>query len=351
MSKALACIGAAGLACPLGLRRCPAAAAMRAGIRRYVEIDSIGDAAGDPVRASRLALLEEDDRLARAWWLAHHALTEVRDEWLGLGGALTEPIPAFVVAPDPSAGPAPSAEQLQQRLLRHAPAGLSLVLGPTGVVPGGRAGIFEALQRALVLLDAGRNSVVLVGGLDCLTSAPVLRALAADNRVLGRANGDGIVPGEGAAFVLLASARVMSERQAPARLLGLGTARDPHPFASPRPGRGDGLTRVFRELAARFSGRVDEVLSAQTSEGFWGRELSYAYLRNPGLMPEPMVTTTVGMALGDTGGAAGAIALVLALEALRPPTLPLRAPPPTSVLVHGSSDEGVVGGCIVGGRS
>lgn len=323
---------------------------MQAGIRRYIEIDAVGDAAGDPVRASRLEALDEDDRLERAWWLAHHALTEVRDEWLALGGSLAEPIPAFVVAPDASAGPAPSAAQLQQRLVRHAPAGLSLVLGPTGVLHGGRAAVFEALQRALIVLGSDRHPVV-VGGLDCLTSAPVLRALVAGNRVLGRANGDGLLPGEGAAFVMLASARVLSERQAPARLLGLATARDPHPFASPRPGRGDGLTRVFRDLAPCYPGRVDEVFSAQTSEGFWGRELSYAYLRNPGLMPEPMTATTVGMALGDTGGAAGAIALVLALEGLRPPTLPLRPPPRGSVLVHGSSDDGAVGGCIVVGRS
>jgi 3-oxoacyl-[acyl-carrier-protein] synthase I len=337
VTKALACIAAAGLACPLGLRRRPAAVALRAGIRRYLEIEEVGDAAGDPVRASRLAMLDEDDRLERAWWLAHHALTEVRDEWLALGGSLQAPIPAFVAAPDST-------------VARHAPEGLPLVLGPTGVLQGGRGAVFEALQRALVLLDSGRYPAILVGGLDCLTSAPVLRALVTGNRVLGRANGDGVLPGEGAAFVLVVSTRVLSERQAPARLLGVATARDPHPFAGSTPGRGDGLTRVFRDLEPRFPGRVDEVFSAQPSEGFWGRELSYAYLRNPTLMPEPMTVTTVGAALGDTGAASGALALVLALESMSP-TLPHRPPLRGSALVYGSSDDGAVGGCIVIGRS
>lgn len=350
MTKALACIAAAGLACPLGLRRRPAAVALRAGIRRYLEIEEVSDPAGDPVRASRLAMLDQDDRLERAWWLAHHALTEVRDEWLAIGGSVQAPIPAFVAAPDSTVGPAPSSEQLGLRFARHAPEGLPLVLGPTGVLQGGRGAVFEALQRALVLLDSGRYPAVLVGGLDCLTSAPVLRVLVTGNRVLGRANGDGRLPGEGAAFVLLVSTRALGERQAPARLLGLATARDPHPFAGSTPGRGDGLTRVFRDLEPRFPGRVDEVFSAQPSEGFWGRELSYAYLRNPALMPEPMTLTTVGATLGDTGAASGALALVLALESMAP-TLPHRPPLRGSALVYGSSDEGAVGGCIVIGRS
>lgn len=345
----LACIGAAGLACPLGTRRRAVAAAVRAGIQRYLESDEVSDGAGEPVRACRLEALEQGDRLERALWFTREALAGLGEEWHALGGSFPEPVPAFIVGPDPSVGPVPSTSLLQRRLADHLPEGLSLRLGPTSMVEGGRAGLFAAFERALAVLGGGREPMVLVGGLDCLTAAAVLQELADRNRVLGKLNGDGLLPGEGAGFVLLASPRHLSPRRAPALLWSLASARDPHPFDGPEPGRGDGLTRVFRELAAARPGRVDEVFAAQTSEGFWGRDFNYAYLRNPALMPEPLALTLVGADLGDMGSAAGAAALVLTLESFEPPVFP--RPTRTHALVYGAADTGLVGGCIISGRS
>jgi len=322
---------------------------MRAGLQRYIEVEEVSDGAGEPARACWLEALDEEERLERALWFAREALVELTEEWRALGGSFPEPVPTFIAGPDPYLGPAPSSEELRRRLVRCLPEGLQVLLGPAGVIDGGRAALFEAMRRALALLASGRYPMVLVGGLDSAACPSVLRALVDENRLLGKLNGDGLLPGEGAAFLLLASPRQLSARQALGLVLGVTTAQDPHPFAGQEPNRGDGLTRVFRDLTASFRARADEIFSAQPSEGFWGRELNYAYLRNPTLMPEPMRTTLVGAELGDTGSAAGAIALVLALESFRPPIFP--RPIGRSALVYASADEGLVGACVLTRRS
>jgi len=101
---------------------------------------------------------------------------------------------------------------------------------------------------------------------------------------------------------------------------------------------------LFHELGAGFTGSVDAVVSAQSIEGFWGRELSYAYLRNVEFMPEPFYERAVGSECGDTGAAAGAVALVRAIDGLYAhPGARAR----DSALVYGVSDHGAVGGCVL----
>lgn len=326
-----------GLACPVGLRSLPALAAMAAGITRFVELDDVAGAEGS-IKASLLGALDPAlSRAERLSWFGGHALDEAL---AGLGG----PPPALrcvLALPAREVGSRVDIGALQRMFASR------LSRPVVQVVEEGRAGVFQALATALVTLE--REGAVLIGGVDSLVDPLTLAALAARRRLLGRNNLDGIIPGEGAAFVLLTHPTAHSRRPPLALVQAVAVAREPQPLlaASSTISGASGLSAVFRTLAAGFSERVDEVFAATSGESFFGREFTHAYLRNAALMPEPLRHKLLSGMLGDVGAAAGAIALVQAIARLGPRGPGNRGLPARLCLAYGSSDEGLVGGCVV----
>lgn len=337
MSSALASIRGVGLACPLGLTSRAALAAMRAGISRFREVDDFVGPGGS-VRACMLAQLGSDRaRTERAAELARHALTEAV---AGLDPA--DALPCFLALPEPDVGPRIDLDGLLDRLAEvraGASAPVPLDVRPDRIVAAGRAGVFAALERALALLSGGQEQFALIGGVDSLVDPETLDALAEQDRLLGRTNLDGIIPGEAAAFLLLSRPVPAERRRAPAQLAAIAMAHEPLPFAKKcdRLSAAEGLAAAFRRLRAAVPDRVERVYAGATGESYFGREFAHAYLRNAPLMPEPLRCEPVSDALGDLGAAAGAVCLVQA--ASRPGAGP--------ALVYASSDSGLVGAAAV----
>ena len=336
-----------GLACPLGLRSRPAITAMAAGITRFVEREDVASADG-PVKASMLHALDPRwPRADRIAWLARHALTEVLAGLSEVG-----PLPCVLALPAPEVGPRVDMQALRRALadVRTASgARVQLVLSQRPIEEG-RAGVFQALETALALLALGRERLVLVGGVDSLVDHATLDALARRNRLLGRTNPDGIIPGEGAAFVLLGHPSVVARQHTLALVRSVAVAREPQPFATQGAtiSTSAGLSAAFRTLRMELGERTDEVFAATTGEVYFGREFAHAYLRNAALMPEPLRHTPISGSLGDAGAASGAIALVQAIARLGPPGPGNRGGSVRLCLAYGSSDAGLVGGCVVG---
>lgn len=344
----IARVAGMGLACPVGLRTATALAAMRAGITRIVERDEVEGPDG-PVRAHTLTTLDPQmPRLERSLALARHALQEALSL---LQGPFEAPLRCFVALPEPGVGPRIDPVLLARGLRITTTAGtpIPLELGPRTAFEGGRAAVFQALEAALAVMAVEPQRPCVVGGVDSLVDPATLAALAARNRLLGATNIDGIIPGEGAAFVLLGHPNVIDRRYALAHIVATHMAKEPIPFdgAGPRVSASLGLAAVFRALRAAYAGRVDELFAGITGEVYFGRELSHAYLRNEPLMPEPMRAQTLGSLAGDVGAAAGAMSLVQAVASLQPPHLADRPPANHTGLAYGSSDGGLVGGCIV----
>lgn len=348
MPPFVARVAGVGLACPVGLRTAAALAAMRAGITRIVERDEV-EGPGGPARTHMLTTLDPRmPRLERCLALARPALQEAVSL---LQSPPPAPLRCFVALPEPGVGPRIDPELLARGLRVTTTAGtpIPLELGPRTVFEGGRAGVFQALEAALAVMAVEPQRPCVVGGVDSLVDPATLAALAARNRLLGATNIDGIIPGEGAAFVLLGHPNVIERRFALAHVLATRVAKEPVPFdgAGTRVSASLGLAAVFRALRAEHAGRVDELFAGITGEVYFGRELSHAYLRNEPLMPEPMRAQTLGNQVGDVGAAAGAMSLVQAVASLQPPHLPERPPPNRTGLAYGSSDGGLVAGCIV----
>ncbi|MCY1080183.1 3-oxoacyl-ACP synthase [Archangium lansingense] len=335
-----------GLCTPLGLTARTTQAEVAAGTVRMFQTD-VEDIRGEPVRASVLKPLEEG--LPRGERMAAMAVTALEDCMRGAPPPGKHPLPVVLGLPEPEGG-APLDGQKLARAVLEAGAAWRLQLADGGLLARGRAAFFQALCWAGEMLDSKRYPFVLVGAVDSLCDRESLRMLAARGRTLGGPNRDGIIPGEGAGFVLLARAGGLETRATEARglVLGCALARDERHFLQSQPPLGHGLTEAFRRLRAHpvaGTRRADFFLSCQPTEAFWGREFTHAYLRNASLLPEPLAGEVIAGSLGDPGAAAGVIQVGMALHA-RGGWGEAR-PGPWRTLVYGSSDGGHIGACMV----
>ena len=342
---------ATGLCTPLGLTAASTHVEMAAGTVRFRETQVL-DRAGQPVRASVLKLLEES--LGRPERMAALAATALEGCHRDMPVGLSHRQPLVLAVPDSSDREGDAVISTVLDALRTTAAHLRLELSTEEVVSAGRAGIFLALTRAAELLRQRRAPSVLVGAVDSLCDARSLTLLTQRNRTLGRAQRDGLIPGEGAGFILLTSADEVARRSLPVMgwVLGHVLVEERHHFQQSEPNLADGLTSAFAQLRCHpLTGarRVDEVLSCQTGELFWTRELQWAGLRNAPLMPEPLKVSLLAATQGDAGAAAGVVGLSHSLHLAR--TLAPSRGEQARILVYGCSDRGHIGTCIIEGAA
>ena len=334
-----------GVCTPLGLAAPAVEAAMRAGIFPAAETSTLGPG-GDLLPAVHLQLLPAElGRVGRILRLAELALEDLAQAAEPNGG----PAPTVFMALPPAAPDLDDA--LLDRMGDTVDAGLSGGFQGMYVYRQGRSAFFYALHACLTALAAGKCEAAVVGAADSWCAPATLVRLAADQRHLASSTLEGIIPGEGAAFlhVLRADREAPGDRPPRAALLATATAAEPRHFHQAEPCQGEGLTAVFRALREHPWGqgkRADLLYTCETGEHFWAEELSHASLRNPALMPEPFVRTTAAEAFGDLGAASGAVMLAMGVLALaRRPGGEL----PPLLLMCGSSDDGHLGGCLVQG--
>lgn len=344
-------IDGVGLCTALGLDARRTWREMAAGTLRYRETEVLS-LSTEPVRAARLSLLPEDaSRQGRMHALALTALHEILPT---LGRSPTKGWPLVLALP---AAAAVDVQALIHALQAAAQSETCRLRCKPGWVFHGRAGGLQALALALRLLAEEQEECVLVGSADSLCDPESLRHLARSNRALGRSNPDGMLPGEGAGFLLVSSLdRRRADRPPLAVLLGAALSREPSPIAACEPSNADGLTaalRALREHPITGERRADRLVHGQSGESFWAKELSRAYLRNAALCPEPFRPFSIAAALGDTGAAAGVIAPAIAVQQLnergqisgqisgRIRRAPQRA------LAYCCSDDGQVGACVL----
>jgi 3-oxoacyl-[acyl-carrier-protein] synthase-1 len=225
-------------------------------------------------------------------------------------------------------------------------------LAPSPLVPResawfrqGRASTFTALAAALGLVERGIHPCAVVGGIDSLCGLHTVHRLVQFGRVLGP-HTEGAIPGEAAAFALVARADHPAADPASAVVLeAVAQHRSPVPFTERDRVSGDDLATVFRAFREGGSKRVERVIAAHGGDGYFAHAFSHAYLREIELMPEPLDLELIADCVGDVGAAAGTLGLAFA--AYRMATQPRGAP--DRALVYSESDTGEVGAAIVTG--
>ncbi|MDP9044239.1 MAG: hypothetical protein M3O01_05470 [Pseudomonadota bacterium] len=198
--------------------------------------------------------------------------------------------------------------------------------------PFGRAAGALALGRALQRV--GENRLVVWGGADTLHDWDVLQALEAADRLVTRENIDGVRPGEGAAFAVVARASGPGD----VGVLAVGLGREAVPVGSEHPSLAFGMTQALATAVAPLRGagqRTNQWWLDLTHEAYATQALQNVIARFGDVLG---VKTDLQMPLkelGDVGAAAMPLLAVLGAEAWR--------------LGHASDRTAVVTGCSDGG--
>lgn len=196
-----------------------------------------------------------------------------------------------------------------------------------GVVPGGVAhqelffgdspGFVTALKAAERALRSGVVERCIVGGIDSLIEPESLDALEGLRLLKTRERAVGLMPGEGAAFVLVELAEPASRRGAPvhAYVDAMASASEPGHLFSGKPHLGVALTSVLGEVlggledAGRETGLVLADLDGTVPRAQdWG----YAQVRVEGVPLRELASWYPADAWGTLGAATGAVSLCLA---------------------------------------
>ncbi|GEM_PF-327254 len=358
-----------GMCCPVGLSTGESAASMRAGVTRK-SATAFRDAARRPIIVGHLgdSLLpdldpeqpEHPDRAPSGFQdrLLRLAVLPLREALSN--NPESRPLPLYLAGPDQAdqaeqADQADQAEQAEQ----GAPALLSrlasqvdvdLDLDASRLFTAGRAGLFLALAAAREALLTGRHELLLVGGVDTYLDADRLAELERTRRLQTSGPQDAFVPGEGAAFLLLATheTRRRLARPALASLLALGLGREPGHRYSDEPMLGDGLSAAIRAAFETLPEMVEPIepieliSSGLNGERGFAKEGAIALLRNRGQVADHVQLEHIAAFIGDAGAASAALALALTAHRLHRRLLTGPA------LVWAASDRAQRGAAILG---
>lgn len=213
--------------------------------------------------------------------------------------------------------------------------------GPCRIIPTACAAGNYAIGDACDLIRCGRASAMLAGGADAFSRIPYmgfarLGAIAPELCQPFDRNRKGMVPGEGAAVVVLEELESAQTRRAPiyAEILGYGISCDAHHMTAAHP-QGDGALRAMLQAIEESGCSVDDIdyVSAHgTGTPTNDRVESAAHHRLFGSRVCNVPISSIKSMLGHTMGAASAIEAVACALALRtgqiPPTINFRDPDP-----------------------
>jgi 3-oxoacyl-[acyl-carrier-protein] synthase-1 len=180
----------------------------------------------------------------------------------------------------------------------------------------GRAGGLLALARAAELIRTGKAEFMVAGAIDTFRDPYVLGTLDREQRVKSATNLDGFIPGEGAGFVLLASAQAVARHglQPLARITPVALGEETGHLYSDKPYRGDGLAQTLAQLfaSAGVAEPVTDVFSSMNGESHWAKEWGVGVLRNKAAFHEAHRMHHPADSFGDLGAAVGPVLVGLA---------------------------------------
>jgi 3-oxoacyl-[acyl-carrier-protein] synthase-1 len=313
-------IVAAEMRCALGLTADSAAAAIRAGLSRVAEHPTLMDGHGEKVLCARDPTIEPSVPVAgRIVRLVEDCIGEIAAQ-LSLPEGWANDVPVLVALPEARPG-----FDRQAAGTVHQSLAASRILGGTrGVrielIGEGHAGALLALQLATARVTSGRDQLVVVGGADSYLDAPTIEWLDRHRR-LARANvRGGFSPGEGAAFVAVATMETCARLgwDSMARIRGIACAQERRDPMSDAGLLGEALTEAVlaatsdltapRELITDIYGDIN---GERVRTADWG----YTVLRTSALFRDPTDYVSTAGQCGDVGAATAGFGCVLATAA------------------------------------
>lgn len=216
------------------------------------------------------------------------------------GGKASGPV-GFYLALDESDEPEPVARPLI--------GALGLQASVIRVASSGRAGGLQVIEGAMRDLAAGTVKLALVGGVDSLVREASLRRLAASKMLKSDRNPQGTIPGEAACFIVLERPESATARGARplARLLA-STSRTEPTAGGGEANRAEALSEVLRWVRRESALRVPPlVICDLNGDRYRAMEWSMARLRAFGDLEGDLPLWHGADCIGDSGAASGVL--------------------------------------------
>ncbi|WP_146157576.1 hypothetical protein [Enhygromyxa salina] len=311
-----------GAVTAVGLTAAQTCAAIRSGIKRFAPIEAQILDDDEPQIGARVSA---DPRLRAdpSQWLLNLAGRALA-ECVGKPAAGAEPALLWLVPEDERGHPL-SAGVGDSELLRRLELQLGVGFAPCSrVLRSGAAGCVEALGIARELLDAGAvtgDVGCVIGGADSLLRDADLRELARGNRLLGPKQSQGLVPGEGAAFVRVgrAGANPGEDSRERVGVRGIGLGYERATVRGTEYSVGEAFTSAL-ETASQDAdipeGEIAFIAGNFNGERYDAWEHTHALLRGYRTARERLPVLWPSSSVGEIGVAGGVLALIVAAAAI-----------------------------------
>jgi 3-oxoacyl-[acyl-carrier-protein] synthase-1 len=315
-----------GAACAAGIGIAQISAALRASVNVFASEPSFpSQTNGSPMLLATAEVLDIhlpwQDRLA---WFVDQALGQLNPplELLldaGVWDSELPHLPLILSLPPPRPGMSP---QAPAHIVRRISRALKLPVDPhqSAMIRSAHDGALCGLGLAGRILSVKEPALVLVGGVDSWITIEALHELEAQRRLKCAGAPNGVIPGEGAAFLLLANEALASRAGIDSGIVVLAHSREtePNPWYEQRPCLGEGLTRALRSVFTRAEHQVrtDITFNDLNGEPWRADEWAMAYLRTQAFHSEPLNLWHPADTWGDTAAAAGALLSALAAHEL-----------------------------------
>ncbi len=302
---------------PVGLTAPAAAAAVRAGISRSTEHPVLVDSSGEPLRLALDARLDPEARgVERVAALATPPLVEASSAVASI--AATE-VPVFLGEPEERPGwLRRDAQALRSALLgRLASHGVQARLYSTA---RGHASGLAAIDKAASAIANEHADVCVAGSFDSYMNVDTLRWLDQNRQLANHRSRSGFIPGEAAAFVVLASAGAARALRVPrlATIRGSHSSHETKLARSDLDNLGEGLSDALTQAASgldKAERPIDGVYCDLNGERFRSDEWTFALLRCGTLFTDGTRYVAPSSAWGDVGAASGTLSCILATQA------------------------------------
>jgi 3-oxoacyl-[acyl-carrier-protein] synthase-1 len=296
-----------------------AAAAVRAGLTGLGEHPFMSDRDGAPTPAAFDAEIDLTNMgPERLLALAETALREACAP-LGAGRSVRQRLPVFLGLPALRPGFTEKyAGAVRTGLARfeELPADLTEIT----VFPHGHAAGLSALAAAFEHLHNLAFEVCLVGGVDSYFHADTVEWLDENRQLAGAVSRSGFVPGEGAAFCLLATDESLSRLglKPMARVRAVAVGNETKLIKTADMCLGEGLTACVRTAVSSLRSpdeRINEIYCDINGERYRNEEWGFVCLRLAEFFDDPTAYHSPAECWGDMGAASGPLFVALACQA------------------------------------
>lgn len=309
-----------GAATPAG-QTCPVSvASARAGIVRLKQHHEFKDSGLEPVIVGMAQYINEyiglKDRFIQ---LSGPALEESISDLLTLSIG-SKPVPLIVALPEARSG-----------LPSDLPAGLAETFMKIGAQQGltfkmeflsdGHAAGLSAFKTADHLVREEDYPFAVVGGVDSYFDRDTISWLEENRRLFCSHHKDGFIPGEAAAFCLLASDVSLEKFKfsSLAKVIGIETAEEPRPHGAELTTLGEGLTNAVKEVLKDLpeEKKVNQMYYELSGESYRALECGYMLNRLGQRFEDIGNMVNRSKSWGDLGAASAIISICMATEAAR----------------------------------